>query len=48
MLLKPDGTNPADRQNRNAAQEKDSNLPAGMTPKINWKLKGVALLCFKE
>jgi len=47
MLLKPDGSNPADK-NRKDAQEKDSNLPAGMTPKINWKLKGVALLCFKE
>ena len=23
-------------------------LPAGMSPKINWKLKGVALLCTKE
>jgi len=46
MLLKPDGSSPNDKGNKD--KDKDNNLAVGMTPKINWKLKGVALLCQKE
>lgn len=47
MFLKPDSTTQGERgpKGQHAAE---SNLPAGMSPKINWKLKGVALLCSKE
>jgi len=48
MLLKPDASSANDRPQRGGAAAADSNLPAGMSPKINWKLKGVALLCTKE
>lgn len=47
MLLKPDASSPNEKQPKGGAGT-DNNLPAGMTPKINWKLKGVALLCTKE
>jgi hypothetical protein len=46
MLLKPDASSANEKGNKGAGN--DSGLPAGMTSKINWKLKGVALLCNKE
>jgi len=41
IWLRPDSTKDGDKN-------KNDNLPAGMKPQINWKLKGVALLCTKE
>jgi dynein heavy chain len=46
MLLKPDSSTQGEKGKNAGAQ--DNVLPVGMTPKINWKLKGVALLCTKE
>jgi len=46
MLLKPDASSANEKGNKGAGN--DSGLPAGMSAKINWKLKGVALLCTKE
>lgn len=47
MLLKPDKTT-QEKGGKGGAATHDNNLPAGMSPKINWRLKGVALLCTKE
>lgn len=47
MLLKPDSSSQNEKGHKGGAAA-DNNLPAGMSPKINWKLKGVALLCTKE
>jgi len=33
---------------KNATNEKADKLSKGVTPILNWKLKGVALLCSKE
>lgn len=41
VYLKPDSAKDGDKKG-------GDNLPAGMTPKINWKLKGAALVCTKE
>lgn len=40
VWLRPDSAKETDK--------KDNSLPIGMKPQINWKLKGVALLCTKE
>lgn len=40
VWLRPDSAKDTDK--------KDNSLPIGMKPQINWKLKGVALLCTKE
>lgn len=47
MLLKPDAALQNEKGHKGGGGN-DNNLPAGMTPKVNWKLKGVALLCTKE
>lgn len=41
VWLRPDSAREGDKN-------KSDNLPVGMKPQINWKLKGVALLCTKE
>ena len=41
IYLKPDSTKDGDKKGSDV-------LPVGMKPTINWKLKGVALLCTKE
>lgn len=41
VWLRPDS-------NKEGAANKNDALPIGMLPRVNWKLKGVALLCTKE
>lgn len=41
VWLRPDSAKEGDKN-------KQDNLPVGMKPQINWKLKGVALLCTKD